>query len=159
MLSRSYPWPTVKCSDLECFPCSTGHKHLFSCRIPGVGYQIVCTICEQLGSSAVYYGETGQNLYTRGGQHLREFNRKLSTNSMVIHNNLHHRDHTGDFNFRMEGMALFSSPLTRQINESLRIKYSEAEAVMNSGSEWRMDPIPRARVERIGRPGHPHQSS
>ena len=50
----------------------------------------------------------------------------------------------------MEGTALFSSAMDRQIDESLRIKHSMA-TVMNSGSEWRMDPIPRARVEKLTR--------
>ena len=38
-------------------------------------------------------------------------------------------------------------------------KYSKVETIMNFGSEWRMDPIPQARVERVGRPGLSHQSS
>ena len=57
------------------------------------------------------------------------------------------------FSFRMEGTALFNSPIDRQIDESLRIKYSEAQIVMNSGSEWRMDPISRASVARQDRAG------
>ena len=51
-----------------------------------------------------------------------------------------------------EGTGLFCTPLARQIDESLRIKYSSTDVVMNSGSEWRMDRIPRARVARPERP-------
>ena len=53
-------------------------------------------------------------------------------------------------NFTSKLFALFSSAMDRQIDESLRIKHSMA-TVMNSGSEWRMDPIPRARVEKLTR--------
>ena len=153
ILTRNYPWPTRACSDLGCFPCSTGKKYAFSCRIPGAGYTISCTTCEQQGLSSVYYGETGHNLYTRGGKHLQEFNQGLSTNCMVIHNSrYHHHDPPDEFNFRMDGVSLFSSALDRQIDESLRIHHSNAYVTMNSGSEWRMDAIPRARVAKPSRP-------
>ena len=80
-----------------------------------------------------------------------EFRRKLSTNCMVIHNERCHPKASSSFHFRMEGKSLFSSAMDRQIDESLRIKNSTA-MVMNSGSEWRMDSLPRARVERPNRP-------
>ena len=48
--------------------------------------------------------------------------------------------------------------MDRQIDASLRIKYSSAAIVMNSGSEWRSDRIPRARVEQPERPGQHHTS-
>ena len=69
-----------------------------------------------------------------------------------IHNGKYHSECRAEFNFRMEGEALFASPLDRQIDESLRIKYSEAGMIMNSGTEWRMDRIPRARVCQPIRP-------
>ena len=154
IVSSNYPRRTERCEDQDCFPCSTSKKRpTFSCRIPGAGYRIFCTICEQQGAPAIYCGETGQNLYTRGGQHRSEFNQKLSTNGLVIHNNRYHQEAPTVFNFRMEGTALFNSPIDRQIDESLRIKYSDADIIMNSGSEWRMDPIPRASVARQDRAG------
>ena len=58
-LSKSYPWPTEKCSDPSCFPCYTGNRQQFSCRVPGAGYRIVCSLCEERGSAVIYYGETG----------------------------------------------------------------------------------------------------
>ena len=91
-------------------------------------------------------------MYTRGKQHLSEFRQKLSTNNMVIHNAKYHSGVLPQFNFRMEGETLFISTINRQIDESLRIKYSGAAVFMNSGSEWRMDRIPRARVCQASRP-------
>ena len=72
---------------------------------------------------------------------------------MVIHNSKYHPESPSQLNFRMEGGALFVSLMDRQIDESLRIKHSNAGIVMNSGSEWRGDRIPRARVEQPERPG------
>ena len=80
-------------------------------------------------------------MYTRGKQHLSEFRQKLSTNNMVIHNAKYHSGVLPQFNFRMEGETLFISTIKRQMDESLRIKYSGAAVFMNSGSEWSMDKI------------------
>ena len=54
----------------------------------------------------------------------------------------------------MEGTNLFSSVLERQIDESPRIENSEVSVIMNTGSEWRKDSIPRARVARQSMPSH-----
>jgi len=82
-------------------------------------------------------------LYERGKKHLSEFHSGLSSNAMVIHNRKHH-DGSPVLNFRMEAIKTFISPLERQLNEALRIKYSDADILMNSGSEWRLDSVPRA---------------
>ena len=62
---------------------------------------------------------------------------------MVIHNRSHHDGDT-NLNFRMEAIRTFVRPLDRQLDEALRIKHSEANIIMNSGAEWRLDAIPRA---------------
>ena len=43
VLAPNYPWPTLKCNDLECFPCSSSNRPpKISCRVPGIVYRIVC---------------------------------------------------------------------------------------------------------------------
>ena len=142
-LAPNYPWAPHTCSDKDCFPCSTSTSIKISCRKPGVGYKISCTICSSIGVSSVYEGESGKCLYERGKKHLSEFHSGLSSNAMVIHNRKHH-DGSPVLNFRMEAIKTFISPLERQLNEALRIKYSDADILMNSGSEWRLDSVPRA---------------
>ena len=68
----------------------------------------------------------------RGRKHLQEVKGGNPSNCMVIHN----RTFTGDpnLNFRMERKGVFKTPLSRQVNEALRIK--------NSCSEWRADALP-----------------
>ena len=63
---------------------------------------------------------------------------------MVINHNLPHNDVSSHFGFyfRMEGEGLFSSAMEKHVDESLCFKYSGADTIMNSGSEWWMDPIP-----------------
>ena len=62
-----------------------------------------------------------------------------------------HHGGSNQMNFRMEAVKKFISPLDRQIDESLRIHYTEVDrkegsdvVVMNSMSELRNNKIPRA---------------
>ena len=61
---------------------------------------------------------------------------------MVIHNWNHH-DGTRSLNFRMEEIKTFVKPPDRPLDEALRINNSEADIIINSGAEWRLDAIPR----------------
>ena len=114
-----------------------------SCRKPGVGYRIVCTLCGTNGTVAQYQGESGRNLFTRGKEHLREFRGNNSSNCMVIHSRTHHEG-SDQFTYKMESTGFFRTPLDRQLDESMRLKFSGADITMNSGSEWRGVAIPRA---------------
>ena len=108
-----------------------------------MGYIITCTACSDSGLLAKYEGETGRSLYERGSSHISEFKRKVSSNCMIIHNLAHHEG-SADFHFKMESVGRFHAPLDRQLNESMRIQHSKADIIMNSGSEWRADRVPRA---------------
>ena len=93
--------------------------------------------------SAVYEGESSQNAYARGRKHLQELKGALRTNAMVIHN-LSHHDSPTENNFHMRVLKVISKPLDQQIDESIRIKDSEADFILNSGAKWRSDRVPRA---------------
>ena len=86
-------------------------------------------------------------MYERGKKHVSEFIAGLPSNFSVIHNKVHHGG-SNQMNFRMEAVKKFISPLDRQIDESLRIHYTEVDrkegsdvVVMNSMSEWRNNKI------------------
>ena len=151
-LSSKYPWSPYFCGKEDCFACLTViEPGKISCRKPGIGYKITCVLCERNGVKAEYQGETSQTLYQRGKKHLDELRTGLSSNCMVIHNDVHHA-RSREMHFRMEGIKSFKKPLDRQVNESLRIQGSAAtvDIIMNSGSEWRADALPRA---SFGAPG------
>ena len=148
LLAKNYPWTSTSCNDPQCFPCSsqsdTSRKHV-SCRRPGVGYQITCLLCNDMGVIATYHGESGRNMYTRGKEHLQGLRNGTSSNCLVIHNELYHGG-SREVHFRMEATSTFRKALDRQVDESVRIKYfSRTDGViLNSGSEWRADSLPRA---------------
>ena len=153
LLLRNYPWSVSKCEDDWCFQCSTCPTPLFSCRKPGIGYQITCVKCAEMGVSSVYEGESSKCAFARGKKHLEELGSGLRSNCMVIHNITHHNS-PSEMHFQMKVIKTFISPMDRQINESVRINNSEADFIMNSGSEWRSNRIPRAvfqPVENSGR--------
>ena len=151
MLAKNYPWSVEKCGHEECFQCNTCGDPKFSCRKPGIGYEITCLLCSSNGISAVYQGESSKNAFARGKKHLQELRSACKTNCMVIHNTIHHDSPTQQ-NFQMRVLRTFRSPMERQIEESIRIKDSTAEVLMNSGSEWRADKIPRAAFQAPGIP-------
>ena len=82
-------------------------------------------------------------MFTRDKEHLREFRGKCSSNGMVIHSRTHHEG-SDQFTYRMEATGFFRTPLDRQLDESMRLKFSGADITLNSGAEWRGVAIPRA---------------
>ena len=153
MLARNYPWDSTACEDPQCFPCTsyslTGNKFV-SCRRPGVGYSITCVLCKEEGIVATYHGESGRNMYTRGKEHLDELRSGKPSNCLVIHNNVHHNGSRNP-HFIMTATGRFNKALDRQIDESVRMKFFDRSGViLNSGSEWRADSIPRASFSAPG---------
>ena len=74
---------------------------------------------------------------------MKEFASFDRSNCMVAHNMVHHNS-SKEFHFVMTVEKFFRRPLQRQVDESMRIKNSKDVILMNSGSEWRSDAIPRA---------------
>ena len=68
---------------------------------------------------------------------------RVSTNCMVIHSNRYHHG-SRDLTYKMEPTGVFNTALDRQLDESMRLKFSSASIILNSGSEWRGESIPRA---------------
>ena len=62
---------------------------------------------------------------------------------MVIHSNRHDNG-SRELTYKMEPTGVFNTALDRQLDESMRLKFSSASIVLNSGSEWRGELIPRA---------------
>ena len=89
-------------------------------------------------------------MYTRGKEHLDELRSGKPSNCLVIHNNVHH-DGSRNPHFIMTATGRFNKALDRQIDESVRMKFFDRSGViLNSGSEWRADSIPRASFSAPG---------
>ena len=113
---------------------STNPNNRSSCRKPGMGYTISCTLCAEGNILAQYEGETGRCLYTRGLEHIDALQTGKKSNCLVIHNAVHHSG-SKELHFIMKATGSFLKPMDRQIHEALRIKNTEVNVRMYIGSE------------------------
>ena len=70
------------CRMEKCFTCNTGQEGV--CRRTGAGYNITCTICENTIKSE-YAGETGENLYVRGLDYVKDVEKKKTNKPLWKH--------------------------------------------------------------------------
>ena len=125
------------CGRQTCFPCNTGHEGV--CRRTGVGYKIVCNLCEATVSSE-YAGETGKNLFSRGFDHVADAQRRAVDKPLWKHILDKHegRLEISIFeHFSMSRTGVFVKPQRRKANEGVRISKLNPDTRMNSKDEFR----------------------
>ena len=121
------------------------------CRTNGVTYKITCKGCEES-----YIGETSQNAYTRGLQHMSSVNgntdyttpgaggKPKSKPTLKHHvDEKHPTEHP--LKFRMEVTGVYGGDaLLRQVSEAVQIRSTPRQ--MNRQEEWRQVRLPRLRL-------------
>lgn len=132
-LTKSDPWSGKACGRENCFPCKIDKGG--QCQRRNVGYQIECQACK-----AIYHGETSRTMFLRGGEHLEGLNSKASDSVLWAHCVTCHGGEVVPF--RMKATGYFMEPLTRQVDEAVRIHC--CTNLMNRKSEWRKAAVPRA---------------
>ena len=142
--AKSEPLRAKDCGRMDCFCCNSGNPG--GCERNGSAYRITCDGCSRGEKVASYEGETGRNPYSRGLEHQADLrNRKedspLWKHCVVEHNSVQQV-------FSMKALGTFSSCLSRQTNEAVRILNSKAQTVMNSKSEFQQAPILRVIIAR-----------
>ena len=71
MLVQSNLWGDMECGRKECFICRGEKGGMRQCMKEGVLYNITCEECKAQEKKAEYWGETGRDGFTRGGEHLK----------------------------------------------------------------------------------------
>ena len=99
-----------------------------------MGYEIGCDECAET-QTVLYIGETSRNAYVRGLEHIQKYHYKDNKSPLYKHAQTHHGGRL-DVKFSMKVANRFRDPLTRQVNEGVRIHNCEAEVSLNSKSEW-----------------------
>ena len=97
-----------------------------------VGYELICDIC---GSDVCYVGETGRNVYSRGLEHTKDYRGKKNDSSLWKHAQCAHGGQL-DISYSMKAVKSFKDPLSRQVNEGVRITRNSATTQLNSKCEW-----------------------
>ena len=120
-----------KCNLEKCLVCRSNKGK--NCRKSGITYKI---ICKSPGCKYCYNGQTGKNGYSRGLEHLRDYENKerwsvLWTHCKVAHSHLEQQ-------FEMVVVDQCRNNATkRQILEAVRINWCSPENRMNERLEWR----------------------
>ena len=144
LLQKSNPFKEKDCGKLDCFVC-TGDG--VKCRVEGIGYRGTCKECKKQNIQSEYIGETGKNAYTRSKQHMGGLKRKNVENAFYKHwHNCHETPSENDSvrlnNFEFKVEKSYQDPISRQINEMVRISNFQG-TLLNSKSEWNAPPIIR----------------
>ena len=136
-LCRSNPWSGKPCENSHCFPCK--EENGGDCRRKNAGYKITCSECK-----AEYHGETSRTMFCRGKEHLKGLTEKRKESVLWEHSESVHEGR--DVSYTMRATGFFSEPLTRQIDEAVRI-FNTTNAI-NRRNEWKKTAIPKATFER-----------
>ena len=108
---------------------------------------MTCMKCEQVGTTAVYWGETARTGYERGQEHIAGMESRYEKNALWKHSYLYHEGKLGAGEIKMEIIEGHRSPLNRQIHEGVELYTNAASIIMNSKSEWGNSKIPRIVIE------------
>ena len=136
MIQRSDPFSQKTCGDQEkCMVCVDGDGG--RCRSEGVTYEVSCKGCE-----GKYIGETSRNAFTRGMEHRSDLEKKDKNSPLHTHNIEKHNGETPGFKMKVTGV--FGGDATkRQIRESVLIRQTQTENLINRRDEWRHLTLPR----------------
>ena len=140
------PKRTTSCDKKDCPVCLSGKGSNMNCHTVtpgGAGYVISCITCRDKGIDCKYHGETSRTLYTRLREHTKALEEGQSENPLRRHAQNSHGSENVKYEFAP--YRFFSDPLTRQIDEGIRINMGLVgpTTIMNSKSEFRQGVVPR----------------
>ena len=140
----------TNCTDPECCVCASDGNKGLECRKTsrgGIGYEIQCLECDENGKKSLYHGETSRTLYTRIKEHLHQSRVTCNENKPLLkHSIIHHPGKQVKFKIMKTGS--FQDPLSRQINEGVRINNSTSDPgfLINSKAEFHQGQVPRVMI-------------
>ena len=139
MLQKSDPARDPVCKDEDCWICSVEHGGQKGCvrggcNVRGVGYVVTCVDCQNLGLDRRYEGETGNEARRRASQHLQDLRAAKQTSGLYRHTAEVHDGVPPTFRFQVR--QSFGDPLTRQVEEGVRIEAEAEETLFNTRQEW-----------------------
>ena len=137
------PTATDGCQAGDCVACRDGRGEGGPCRRSNVLYRFICNMCPDDDKHA-YWGETARNLYTRGREHTKNYQKEEKESFMQKHQLEKHVGRAADC--KASVMSSFRDSLSRQVSEGVHIRHS-SETVLNSKAEWHQPALWRVRQE------------
>ena len=153
ILVKPLPRSDDTCTKRDCQPCQGEQTRHLSCHkgtLGGVGYELQCNICKEEDKVAVYHGESSRTFYTRTKEHMAGYTSKRKENPILKHQTNFHPGQ--EPNYIMKALKFYKDPLTRQINEGVRINNTRSTPgyLMNSKSEFRQGEVARVTIDTFG---------
>ena len=143
LLQKNTRWAEGDCGRMSCIPCQTGEVK--DCSRRSIVYTNRCRTCKNEGKDHLYIGESARSAQERGGEHLRDFNRKTEDSHMWKHCSSEHPNQKDpDFEFRI--LSNHRSALNRQVTEAVMVRRA-GTAVLNSKGIYNRCKLPRLTVE------------
>ena len=143
IMQKSNPTATPGCTDANCLACKDGRGQGGPCRKGNIQYEVACHLCPD-EDRGMYLGETSRNLFTRGEEHLRNYEKGSEESFMRRHQEEEHPGQPADYHAKVTGT--FRDCLTRQVSEGVHIRRCRGQ-VLNSKSEWHQPALWRVRSE------------
>ena len=140
----------TNCTDPECCVCASDGNKGLECRKTsrwGIGYEIQCLECDENGKKSLYHGETSRTHYTRIKENLHQSRVTCNENKPLLKHSIIH--HPGkQVKFKIAKTGSFQDPLSRQINEGVRINNSTSDPgfLINSKAEFHQGQVPRVMI-------------
>ena len=144
LFQKSNPSKSKGCDRENCLVCVNGKGEGGHCKKMNIGYTVNCDTCR--GVTVQYTGETSKSGYQRGLGHLARYHGKQEDSPLWKHAVLHHEGSL-DVAYSMKVVKSFREPLTRQVNEAVRMNRCEADICLNSKSEWHSPVIVRLTID------------
>ena len=120
----------TNCGRVDCLMHSMGSRG--DCNVEGVVYRGTCKLCATNGKSAIYIGESGRSMYTRGKEHLIVIkNPNNHKNNAFAKHSIEHHNST-ETQYKIDIIKSYKKPLERQVREGVEIIRMQADTVMNS---------------------------
>ena len=130
----------------HCMICKDQPKSS-QCKTSNVGYSITCKLCKQRNINISYEGETARNGYIRGAEHRKELEKRSKKSVLYRHVLKDHESEQNNVDFQMKIVGTFNDCLSRQINESIRIRNKDQKLLLNSKAEFHGPCIKRKILE------------
>ena len=139
----------IKCKPSDkCFVCDSDSVNNSDCKTTNIGYSIKCKLCKEKGKDVSYEGESARSAHLRGNKHLSALRNKRKTSVLYKHVIDAHKEEQSDVKFEMNVVGKFVSCLSRQIEESIRIRSKPPSLLLNSKSEYHGPCIKRKVLEK-----------
>ena len=97
-----------------------------------------------------YFGESGRNGYSRGGEHLTNKEAQDENKSILKLHSIHHHNGREDVNFTMKVTGVHTSCLDRQVTERVNIENFQGAILMNRRNEMGGVRVDRVQYRRWG---------